>query len=159
MCIRDRHHRGGTRKSRNGSRLRSPRNSMRHNQQPSMEKLSTLQSLVRALPKRGDKPAIFMLRKQGADVWTYDKLNNQIVRLAAGLAAIGVCRGTHVALLAGTGPEWIVACLAIIAAGGVAVPLDAQLAEDVRVHVLKDSAARFIFTTRDQWTEMQASFS
>ena len=69
----------------------------------------------------------------------------------------GVCRGDPVALLTGSGPEWIVACLAVIEAGGIAVPLDVQLEENMRGRVLKDSGARLLFTTGEEWKRIQPS--
>jgi long-chain acyl-CoA synthetase len=46
--------------------------------------------------------------------------------------------------------EWVVACLAVISAGGVVVPLDAQLGDEALGHALADSGVRHVFTTTDQ---------
>jgi long-chain acyl-CoA synthetase len=69
------------------------------------------------------KPAIVALQKEGI-LWSYRKLSDHVVRLAASLAEAGLCRGERVAILAGNSPEWVVACLAVTQTGGVAVPLD-----------------------------------
>src|SRR5438093_8229481 len=67
----------------------------------------------------------------------------------------GVGRGDAVALLAGNRPEWVAACLAVIQAGAVVVPLDVQFPDDVLKHVLRDSGARLLFTTTDQVNRLE----
>jgi long-chain acyl-CoA synthetase len=59
-------------------------------------------------------------------------------------------RGDHVALLAANSREWVAACLAVISAGAVVVPLDAQIGDEALRHVLEDSGARHVFTKADQ---------
>ncbi len=114
-----------------------------------MSELRTLGSLVDTLSERGDRPAMLALHKEDAERWTYAGLSGHVRRLASGLVEAGVHRGDHVALLAGNRVEWIVACLAVIGAGAVVVPLDAQIGDDMLVHALDDSGAGFIFTTAE----------
>lgn len=115
-----------------------------------MNELLTLRSLIDGLPEHGDRPAVLALRKQDIETWSYAKLADHVQRLARGLAAAEVGKGVPVALLASNRPEWLVACLAVIEAGAVAVPVDVQLGDDVLAHVLNDSGSRFLFTTSDQ---------
>jgi long-chain acyl-CoA synthetase len=115
-----------------------------------MSELRTLRSLIDALPEHGDRPAVFALQKEDAERWSYSELDDHVRRLARGLADVGVGRGDHVALLAPNGPEWLAACLAVIWAGAVIVPLDVQLDDEVFSYALNDSGAKFIFTTTDQ---------
>ena len=63
--------------------------------------------------------------------------------------------GSRVAILAGNRPEWVVACLAVIQSGGVAVPLDVQLAANALKEVLKDSGVRLVFTTGGNLQRLQ----
>ena len=51
------------------------------------------------------------------------------------------------ALLADNRPAWIIACLAVLKAGAVVVPVDVQFGSQVLGHILHDSGARVIFTT------------
>ena len=62
----------------------------------------------------------------------------------------GVPPGAAVALFAPDRPEWIAAALAAIRAQAVVLPLDAQLPDEILAHVLRDSGARLIFTSRDR---------
>jgi len=70
-----------------------------------------------------------------ADVWT------------AWLAVRGVTRGDRAAILADNAASWIAAYLGILRAGAVVVPLDTAYAT-TQVHtILKDSSARWLFTS------------
>src|SRR5438309_1146404 len=104
-----------------------------------MNVLQTLHSLIDGLGEHGDRPAVLALQKQKMERWSYAKLAEQVQRLAQGLTKEGVGKGVPVALLAGSRAEWLVACLAVIKAGAVVVPVDLQLTDDVLGHVLKDS--------------------
>src|SRR5438874_2265621 len=112
-----------------------------------METLRTLQAVIDKLPDYGDRPALLALHKDDIERRSYAELADQVRRLARGLAETGIEPGDHVALLAGNRPEWVAACLAVIRAGAVVVPLDVQLSDDVLRHALKDSGARLLFTT------------
>lgn len=112
-----------------------------------MSESQTLQFLIDALSERGDRPVVLALQKEGAESWTYAELADHARRLAHGLVEAGVECGDHVALLAPNGPEWVAACLAVVRAGAVIVPLDVQLDDGMLSYALEDSGARFIFTT------------
>src|SRR5829696_7043256 len=112
--------------------------------------LRTLQSLVEGLPERGDRPAVLALHKEGAERWSYGEFADHALRLAHGLAGAGIERGDHVTLFAPNRPEWVVACLAVVRAGAVAVPLDAQLGEEALEGVLEGSETKLIFTTSEK---------
>ena len=51
----------------------------------------------------------------------------------------GLVLGDRAAIIADNSPEWIVAALAVIRAGGVVVPIDVQLGEKALRHVFDDS--------------------
>ncbi len=120
-----------------------------------MHELRTLRALVDELSEHGDRPAILALREEGVECWSFSELADHTRRLARGLARTGVDRGDHVALLAGNRPEWVAACLAVIEAGAVVVPLDAQLGDEALGRVLEDSGAKLVFTTADQTSRLE----
>src|SRR5215211_8326715 len=107
-------------------------------------------SVVDGLSARGERPSLVALGEEGVEIWTYGELADRVLRLACGLRRAGVDRGDYVALLAANSKEWVAACLAVISAGGVVVPLDAQLGDEALGRVLLDSDARHVFTTADQ---------
>jgi long-chain acyl-CoA synthetase len=112
--------------------------------------LRTLGSLIEVLAGHGDRQAVLELQDEGSRAWSYDELCEHARQLANGLTKTGVGRGDHVALLATNRPEWIIACLAVVAADAVVVPLDAQLGSEALGSILKDSGAKLVFTTADQ---------
>jgi acyl-CoA synthetase (AMP-forming)/AMP-acid ligase II len=66
--------------------------------------------------------------------WTFAELADRVHTAARTLAADGVVPGTRVALRGANSPQWIVANLAVLAAGGAVLPLnhrsrDAEVAE------------------------------
>src|SRR5262245_27321974 len=99
-----------------------------------MNELQTLRSLVDQLCTYDDRPAFVALRKNEVDVWAFSKVTALVQRLARGLVDAGLDKGVPAALLASTRAEWMIACLAVIHAGGVAVPLDVQLSDDGLIH-------------------------
>jgi long-chain acyl-CoA synthetase len=111
--------------------------------------LNTLSDVIDALAGYGKRPAIRTPGRPDALQWSYARLSKHVRRLACGLIARGARPGASVALLAGARAEWFVACLAIIAAGAVVVPVDEQLSDEVLKHVLEDSASRIVFTTSE----------
>src|SRR5215218_9822769 len=110
----------------------------------------TLRTVVDGLSAQDGRPALVEFGTEGTEVWSYGELAGKVRRLAGGLVGAGVERGEPVALFAANRMEWAVACLAVISAGGVVVPLDAQLGDEALSHTLADSGARCVFTTTEQ---------
>ena len=114
--------------------------------------LDTLRSVVDGLWAHGGRPALVAVGDEGVEIWTYGQLAWRVLGLGRGLRGAGVERGDHVALLAANSREWVLACLAVISAGAVVVPLDVQLGDEALRHVLEDSGA-----DRDlRWQERSA---
>ena len=79
------------------------------------------QQIARHAATRPDAPAI---RDAGGGTVTFAELESRIARVAAGLRAAGLRSEQPVALALGRTPDWIVALLAVLRAGGSFVPLD-----------------------------------
>jgi long-chain acyl-CoA synthetase len=90
------------------------------------------------------------------ETWSSQEVFEQIRDLSLGLGALGVGPGDRVALIAESRPEWIVSDLAILAGGGVTVPIYPTLsAANVR-YILEDSGASLaIVSTRLQLEKIQ----
>jgi long-chain acyl-CoA synthetase len=110
----------------------------------------TLISLLARIRRHGDRPAVVWVRDEAVETWPYERLVDTALRLAAGLRAEGLSTGEAVAILAPNRPEWLVAYFAILAAGGLAVPLDVLLAEADLARVLADCGCSRIFTVEGQ---------
>src|SRR5438094_1777467 len=115
----------------------------------------TLQSIIDSLGERGDKTALLALKKKDRHCWSFQKLAACARAFANGIVSEDFKRGDNVALFAENSPEWIATAMGITRAGMVAVPLDVQLGEKTLVHILQDSNARAIITTRKrvEWIE------
>jgi long-chain acyl-CoA synthetase len=115
-----------------------------------MPPFATLIELVDGLAALAERPALVVFGARERHEWSYGRLAGTVRELAAGLGGAGIGPGTRAALFAPDGPEWIASALAIVRAGAVVVPLDAQLADDPLAHILGDSAPRVVFTTADR---------
>jgi long-chain acyl-CoA synthetase len=95
----------------------------------------------------GDRP--FLWAKHD-DTWrpiTWHETRDQVAKLARGLRALGLVHGDRVGLVAENRPEWVIADLAILAAGGITVPAyTTNTLEDHR-HILANSGARFVIVS------------
>ena len=86
-----------------------------------------------------------LYRRKGADgVWsdiTAAEFAEQVTRVAAGLIAAGVQAGDRIGLLSRTRYEWTLFDYAILAAGGVTVPIYETSSPDQISWILSDSGA------------------
>lgn len=114
-----------------------------------MNELHTLQSLLERLHNFGNKEALLALQQEDIERWTCAEIAETAERLARGLVEAGVEQGEFVPVLAHNRPEWVVAALAVIAAGAAVSPLDSQISTEALERILPDSEARFIFTTTE----------
>ena len=108
--------------------------------------LQTLQELVRRLEATGEGDAVRALGRSDLARWRYPELAQHARQLGSGLVEAGVERGEPVGILAPHGAEWIVACLAILEAGGVVTPFDTQMPRAELRHAVADSGIRWILT-------------
>jgi len=113
-----------------------------------MNRASTLQSVLHSLGEHGEKIALLAITKRDQQRWSYRKLGNSARSFANGLIKAGFKSGDSIALFSENRPEWIAAALGVIRAGAVAVPLDIQLDDEDLAHILSDSEARAVITTR-----------
>ncbi len=92
------------------------------------------------------------IRYKHAGEWrmlTWFEVAELVRQYARGLIAAGVAEGTPVALFASTRMEWTILDLAILAAGGVTVPIYTNLPADHIAFIVKDSAADIAVVEND----------
>lgn len=70
---------------------------------------------------------------------TYDDVGEAALRLARGLAASGVRKGSHVAVLMANRPEWIVAAHAVAQLSAVLIPVNTFATPEERDYILAHS--------------------
>jgi long-chain acyl-CoA synthetase len=106
-------------------------------------------SLLRDLTARGQHPAVIAFGEDGVATWDSGTVADKALRLARGLRDAGVGRGSRVAIWCPNSPVWIVAALAVLATGGVLVPIDDLADAEEFEAALASGATRLIFTTAD----------
>lgn len=108
----------------------------------------SIAGLLRDVAARGRHPAIVAIGDAGAVIRDSRTVAKNVRLLALGLRERGVGNGDAVALWAPNSPEWVTAALAILAAGGVLMPIDDLADPDQLRGALACRAARFVFTTQ-----------
>jgi long-chain acyl-CoA synthetase len=90
----------------------------------------------------GDAPFLFTKKngQWGSLSWT--EVARRVNRMARGLKALGLADGDRVLLLSENRPEWLIADLAIMAAGGATVPAYTTNTVGDLLHLLNNSGAR-----------------
>jgi len=90
----------------------------------------------------------------------YTEALKKIEAVARWLHSKGIRRGDKVAVTGKNAPEWTVAYLAILFAGGIVVPIDCQLKNEEVDLLLKTSGSRILFVDEDKheyYTQKPAS--
>ncbi|MBQ9085624.1 MAG: AMP-binding protein [Clostridia bacterium] len=117
---------------------RSPKTPRRY------ERVSHVLDLCRIIDKHGDKIAFSYFDKQRNLIqMTYAEFGVMIRNTAAGLTASGYA-GKRIALIGETSVAWLASYLAILATGGVAIPMDKELEIEVIGDFLKSVDANGI---------------
>jgi long-chain acyl-CoA synthetase len=81
----------------------------------------------------------------------WGETRRQSLELASGLMALGVSRGDKVAIFSESRPRWIIADQAILACGGIEVPLYPTLSRDEFSYMIGNSESTVVFcSTRDK---------
>jgi fatty-acyl-CoA synthase len=81
--------------------------------------------------------------------WTYREIYDLSVRVARGLAELGLELGDRVAVIARNSPIFVCLRYALAARGFVLVPVNSMLGADEIAFVLRDSGARVLCVDRD----------
>src|SRR5271154_4726503 len=96
----------------------------------------------------GDQPFLWAKRDGTWTSWSWHAVARDVRRLAGGLAALGVQPGDRVVLAAENRPEWVIADLAIMAAGAITVPAYVTHTVDDHRHVLANSGTRAVIVSK-----------
>src|SRR5882762_4451358 len=103
--------------------------------------------LLRNLTARDQHPGVIAFAEDGVVSWDSGTVADKALRLAHGLRDAGFGRDSRIAIRAPNSPVWIVAALAVLAAGGVVVPIDDLADAEQFEAALTSAAVRLIFTT------------
>lgn len=101
--------------------------------------------------RRLDRIAMQIKEEQGYRQCSFKQLVDQAEAIAAALRFHGLRRGDRVAIVSENRPEWLVAYLGILVAGGTVIPLDIQLTGEDLAGLLGRSGARLVFVSGTTW--------
>ena len=99
---------------------------------------------------RGERP--FLGAKQGGSWQTisWAETARRVCLVAENLRRLGLTDGDRVMLVSENRPEWCIADLAIMAAGGITVPAYTTNTERDHVHILENSGARMVIVGNEK---------
>ena len=116
-----------------------------------LERFDNLVSLfLTRADKKGDKPFLWAKREGAWRSTSWTEAARQVAALAAALKRIGLEPGDRVALVSENRPEWLIADLAIMAAGCVTVPTYTTNTTRDHAHVLGNSGARAVIVSNQK---------
>ena len=97
----------------------------------------------------GERPFLWAKRDGSWQPLTWNETADRVIALAAGLQNLGLKPGDRVALISENRPEWVIADLAIMAAGGITVPAYTTNTVADHLHILDNSGAKLaVVSTR-----------
>ncbi|GAA4008128.1 AMP-dependent synthetase/ligase [Sphingomonas swuensis] len=97
--------------------------------------------------QRGDAPFLWAKRGGQWNSTSYNEAARQVAALAASLQRLGCKPGDRVMLVSENRPEWLIADLAIMAAGCVTVPTYTTNTTRDHTHILTNSGARAVIVS------------
>jgi len=98
--------------------------------------------LLDAVSAHAEKPCLDFLGRS----YSYRELGDRVRRAATGLSAIGVGKGTRVALLLPNSPTYVICYFAVAMIGGTVVNLNPLYAAREVRHLVEDSGAEILVT-------------
>jgi len=107
----------------------------------------TIRHLLERSAKRHGKRLALSLIGQEKDQLTYEQLLQRVDSVATYLMKIGVQQGEKIALLGENHPNWVIAYLAIVSAGAVAVPILPDFSSFEIGHILSHSKSKALFVS------------
>ena len=81
---------------------------------------------------------------------TWSQTRDRVMKIAGGLAKLGIQKGDRVAILSKTRHEWTLADLGIIAAGAIVVPIYESNTAEQAQYILEDSNTKVVFVENTQ---------
>jgi long-chain acyl-CoA synthetase len=111
-----------------------------------MSDAKTLRDVWHGFESRAGLPAIIAFRSAEAETCSFSELRKISQQIAAALLRRGIGRDDGVALVIPNSARWMMAFWGVVAAGAVAVPLDAQNEDRELARMIELGACRVAFT-------------
>jgi long-chain acyl-CoA synthetase len=119
----------------------------------------TLPEMFKITVSRYPQRACFTIYEPDRISLNYTEALKLIEAIARWLHSKGIRRGDRVAVTGKNAPEWTVAYLAILFAGGVVVPIDYQLRNEETELLIKTAGARVLFVDEEKHEHFKTNSS
>lgn len=100
--------------------------------------------------EKGEAPFLWAKREDEWQQVSWSEAKRQVIALATSLKRVGLEPGERVMLVSENRPEWLIADLAIMAAGCVTVPAYTTNTTRDHAHLLSDSGARAVIVSNER---------
>jgi long-chain acyl-CoA synthetase len=104
----------------------------------------------RSAARRGEAPFLWAKQEGSYRAWSWGRTAREIATLARCLADLGLAPGDRVLLVAENRPEWCIADLAVLSAGGVTVPAYISNTSEDHAYLLEHSGAMGVICSGPQ---------
>ncbi len=98
----------------------------------------------------GDAPFLWAKKDGAYHSMSWARVAGQVSGLRRGLKSLGVKPGDRVVVVSENRPEWLIADLAIMAAGAITVPAYVTNTVEDHLHVLVDSGAKMVIVSTNR---------
>jgi long-chain acyl-CoA synthetase len=106
----------------------------------------TLPGLLKHVAKNFNNPAALAFKQDGQWVkFSTDAVAAQVKQVCLGLTALGLRKGDRVGIVADPSPLWMMFDLGVLCAGGVSVPMFANIAPENLEYEIADSGMKLLF--------------
>lgn len=119
--------------------------------------ITTLPGILRHLEREAQRPDLLRYRAEaGFHSISTAEFSRRVRGVSLGLARLGLRPGAKVGLLSENRPEWIIADLAVLCAGGITVPIYTSLLPPQIERLLEDSECEMIIcSTLELWVKIE----
>jgi long-chain acyl-CoA synthetase len=114
---------------------------------------SLLRAFLDQAKRRADQPFLWAKRDGDWKALTWRETEAHVRALAAALGKLGVARGDRVGLIAENRPEWVIADLAIMAAGAISVPTYTTNTAEDHLFILSNVQAKGVIASTQALAE------
>ncbi len=123
-----------------------------------MDKMTINTMLQDTLNQYGSKAALSSKIDEAYQDISYTELGDCVKDFCLGLISLGIQKGERVALLSENCPEWAIGDLAILATGGIAVPMFPTLTPVQVEYIVRDSGAKIICVSNQRQLQKVNAF-
>jgi long-chain acyl-CoA synthetase len=113
--------------------------------------VTLLHYLNQAVEKNAEHPALVFEGR----IYTYQEMTERIYRLAGGLAALGVTRGTRVALMMNNIPDLVFSYYATLSLGAIVVQNNPMYTARELLYQIEDAGAKVLIIEEKLYSELQ----